>query len=175
MPCPHHPTDCCQPAPLARRHFLRLGLIGGGAMVAGLPAGARAGTAEALLLSCMDYRLTDDTISYMSEHGLNGRYDHVSLAGASLAAVSNTLHWSETFWDHLDIAIKLHRVHKLIVLDHRNCGAYRMVYGKDLSGDEELAAHREQATKLRAAVKQRRPEITVETLLMDLDGTVRPL
>lgn len=173
----HHHDDesCCR----ARRQFLQLALVGGtvAALGSALPfAPAQAGgTAEALLLSCMDYRLVDDIVRYMDARSLTNQYDHVVLAGGSLGAVSDKLNWGKTFWDHLDVAIKLHHIKKVIVLDHKDCGAYRVVFERDFKGDEELAIHREQLNKLRTAIKERHPSLEVESLIMDLDGKVLPL
>ena len=50
-----------------------------------------AGEADALLLSCMDYRLIDDTAEYMqNERHLLNKYDYVILAGASLGVNNRT-------------------------------------------------------------------------------------
>lgn len=175
----HDHESCCRAGELARRHFLRMALVGGMVATAGaalplVPAEA-GGHADALLLSCMDYRLVDDIVRYMDARGMTNDYDHVVLAGGSLGAVSEKLNWGKTFWDHLDVAIKLHHIKKVIILDHKDCGAYRVVFERDFTGDEELAIHREQLTKLRAAINQKHPDLEVETLIMDLDGKVAPL
>src|SRR5262249_32088332 len=71
-----------------RRQFSRILAAGGAAAGMGLlfpsasPRAAAEGATEALLLSCMDYRLTDQTTRYMSGRGLRDKYDHVILAGA---------------------------------------------------------------------------------------------
>lgn len=172
----HHDHSCCQAGELARRNFLKLALVGGAVVTAGsaLPfAPAQAGAADALLLSCMDYRLVDDIVRYMDSHDMTNKYDHVVLAGASLGAVSEKLNWGKTFWDHLNVALELHHVHKVIILDHKDCGAYRVVFGRDFKGEEEMAVHREQLAILKSAIKAKYPELGVETLIMDLDGTVR--
>ncbi len=177
----HHDHDdsCCRAAEVARRSFLKLVLAGGAIAATGATvplSGAEAGGhAEALLLSCMDYRLVDDIVRYMDGRGLTNNYDHVVLAGASLGAVSDKLNWGKTFWDHLDVALKLHHVQKVVILDHKDCGAYRVVFERDFKDGEELAIHREQQGKLRDAIKAKYPELTVETLIMDLDGKVEPL
>lgn len=171
--------NCCRAGHLARRHFLRLSLVGGAIapLAATLPAPSAqaAGTAEALLLSCMDYRLVDDIVRYMDGRGMNNQYDHVVLAGGSLGAVSDKLAWGKTFWDHLNVAIKLHHIRKVLILDHKDCGAYRVVFGRDFTGEEELLVHRAQLNGLRIAINERHPDLEVETLIMDLDGSVAPL
>jgi carbonic anhydrase len=137
-----------------------------------------AGHTEALLLSCMDYRLVDDTEKYMSSRGLRDKYDHVILAGASLGATSDKKPaWNQTFWEHLDVAIALHHIEKVIVLDHRDCGAYKVLLGEDFSKDakKELAVHEEHLKALRAKILEKYPKLQVELGLMSLDGKVKKL
>jgi carbonic anhydrase len=95
---------------------------------------APAHTAEALLLSCMDYRLIDDIAHYMDGRGMTNQYDHVVLAGASLGALTGDFKdWNKTFWEHLKIASDLHHIKKVILLDHRDCGAYKVILKADFS------------------------------------------
>ena len=173
-----HHCDCNGAPPLGRRRFLTLAALGGGAaLLSGLPGGAAhaSGSVDALLLTCMDYRLVDDVVRYMDGRGMNGKYDHVILAGASLGALTERMPaWGNTFWQHLDVAIQLHKVHRVIVMDHRDCGAYRVFLDKDLAGDRaaESAAHAAQLSRLAAEVRSRHPGLEVELLLMSLDGKV---
>ncbi len=143
---------------------------------------------DAILLSCMDYRLIADVANYMqNQRHMKGDYDYVILAGASLGVNNSTFpdpkfpDWGPTFWQHLETAITLHHIHKVMILDHRNCGAYKVILGK--KGDfpenptpeqlkEETRVHKEQLDALAKAVHQKHPELQVETLLMNLDGTV---
>src|SRR5579885_3665325 len=86
-----------------------------------VPSGT--GQAEALLLSCIDYRLPGKIARYMEGRGLDANYDHVILAGASLGATNSLYpHWGKSFWDHLDLAIRLHSIKRVVILDHRECG-----------------------------------------------------
>ena len=165
-----------------RRSFLRLGALALGAAAlpvwgAGRPIFA-AGNTEALLLSCMDFRLMDDITAYMERRKLTNKYDHVILAGASLGAqTSQYPAWAETFWQHLDVAIQLHHIHKVILLDHRDCGAYKVILGKDFSKDpaEETRVHAEQLKKLETAIRAKHGDLGVDTLLMSLDGKVQQI
>lgn len=71
-----------------RRNFLKLAALGGSAslLASFVPSTAQAaGGTDALLLSCMDYRLVDETERYMTGRGLRDKYDHVILAGAATA------------------------------------------------------------------------------------------
>ena len=144
----------------------------------------REGDTDALLLSCMDYRLVHDTAEYMqNERHLLNRYDYVILAGASLGVNNRTYrNWGRTFWQHLDTAIALHHIHEVIVMDHRNCGAYKLLLGRDFPPDpteeqrkEETKVHKQQLDRLARAIHRRRPDLDVTSLLMNLDGSVEEI
>ena len=166
----------------APRTFSRLAVF---AAVAGmlalvLPAGVAraAGHTDALLLSCMDYRLVDDVEKYMSARSLRDKYDHIILAGAALGAVTNKYpSWNKTFWEHLDIAITLHQIHKVIVMDHRDCGAYKVILGEDFGKVpiREREIHAQKLNQLYGLIKRKHPKLEVELLLMGLDGKVEPV
>jgi hypothetical protein len=162
----------------SRRRALQLfaGAAGAGLL---LPSATFAsGSAAALVLTCMDYRLVDDGVNYFNERGLKNKYDHVVLAGASIGALGKLgQEWADTFWKHVGTAIKLHGIHEVIVVDHRDCGAFKIVFGKESIAQraDETALHKQQAALLTAQIKQKFPELKTEMLLMDLDGSVEVL
>lgn len=162
-----------------RRKFLQLVVLGGGAsLLAATPWPPEARAAEgtdALLLTCMDYRLMDDIERYMNGRGMRNKYDHVILAGASLGAITDKYPaWNQTFWQHLDIAIQLHHIHAVMLMDHRDCGAYKVILGPEHASDPavEKATHAAQLGKLQRLVGEKYPQLKTEALLMSLDGSV---
>jgi carbonic anhydrase len=164
----------------SRRELLQLAALGAGAsLLSVVPAeDARAGRTDALVLSCMDYRLMDDVETFMGKRGMRNKYDHIVLAGASLGAVQERYPaWSKTFWEHLDIVLKLHHVHTVVIIDHRDCGAYKVILGEDLAKnrDRETEVHAEHLIRLGGAIKQRHPKLDVELHLMALDGSVQSI
>jgi carbonic anhydrase len=100
-----------------REHFIDFG-----AYIKDLPVvSADDHTADVLLLTCMDFRFFLKIAEIME----GVKYDHVILAGAALGAVvRGKRHWHRTFFDHVDLAIKLHKVPAVLVMEHRDCGAY---------------------------------------------------
>ena len=167
----HRPID------IDRRGMLRL--VGGGALLLGSGLASRpalaAGGTDALLLNCIDYRLTAATERYMAQHGMAGKYDQLVLAGAALGAKNDKFPaWGTTFWDHVQVALDLHHIHKIVIMDHRDCGAYKVILGKDLAADpkEELAVHATQMRSLKADIGKKYPNLQVELLLMALNGKV---
>ena len=165
----------CRTIP-SRRRLMLLCAAMALALPAGLP-GVDHGT-EVLLLNCMDYRLVDHTAHYMASRGLTGKYDDIVLAGAALGAVTDKHPaWNETFWDELGVALELHHIHKVMVLDHRDCGAYKVIFGEDFAKDaaKEKTVHAAQLRKLGDAIRGKYPALEVELLLMALDGKVETI
>ena len=166
----------------SRRSFLKIVAFGGSVSLLSLAFDPTtvlgSGHADALLLSCMDYRLVDHTSRYMVERGLKDKYDHIVLAGAALGAMTDKYpEWKRTFWDDLDLSIKLHSIHKVMILDHRDCGAYHLILGEGCcrTREQETAAHTTQLNNLDHAIKKRYATLEVESLLMDLNGTVEKI
>src|SRR5687767_3220426 len=106
---------------VVRRRLLQLAALGAGVSLLTPFAARAAKNVDALLLSCMDYRLMDDIERYMSGRGLRDNYDHIILAGASLGAVTDKYPaWNQTFWEHLGAAIQLHNIQTVVLMDHRD-------------------------------------------------------
>ncbi len=176
--------SCCdqlkpsKPTGFSRRRAMQAIALGGGAtLLSTLAPGVAVarGHTEMLLLTCMDYRLTGAVEDYMEARGLAHKFDHVILAGASLGALNDKFpSWADVFWVHLDLAIQLHAVHRVMIIDHRDCGAYKLILGEASvkDADTELKTHVKQLYALRAAIQTRKPGMEVEIGLMDLDGKV---
>src|SRR5258708_17548565 len=88
------------------------------------PRLSKAANVPLLMLTCMDSRYPHRIIQIMDSKGLRGKYDQLILAGASLGVVHKR-EWRTTFLDQLGFAIKEHGVKEVMILDHRDCGAYK--------------------------------------------------
>jgi carbonic anhydrase len=165
---------------MIRRDFIRIAALGGGLTVLGPRLVRASGDVDtfALLLSCMDYRLVQDTERYMVKRGLKKKYDHVILAGAALGALTEKFPaWNKTFWEHLDVAIELHHVKKVFLMDHRDCGAYQVVLGEDFGKTpaKETRVHAEKLRDLKKQILAKNSKLSIEMLLMNLDGKVETI
>jgi carbonic anhydrase len=62
----------------------------------------------------------------------------------------------------------------VIVLDHRDCGAFKVILGEDFAKNpaREHEAHAAQLKTLRQQIKAKHADLEVETGLMSLDGKV---
>ena len=134
-------------------------------------------TASTLLVSCIDFRLRDETAELMEEiFKLTDQYDEVAIPGSSLALVAKDAkpHWGETLKDIISLASNLHKIERVIFLDHRECGAYKIILGDESvsTHDKETKAHKKIFKKTRKVFAKQFPDLKVYTLLMGLDGKV---
>ena len=161
---------CC------RRRFLRMA-GSAGLLAAWSPATALGQDGyQAMLLSCIDPRMVAPVYKYMDQRNLTGQYSQFVIAGAAIAVVAPSFEtWRPAFWDNLAATVQLHRITKLIAIDHRDCGATRIAYGAASIADAatETETHRGALAELRQAVGKRHPELAVETGLMALDGSLQ--
>jgi len=125
-----------------------------------------------VMLSCMDYRLMRGVSALMEQLGHEDAYDHLVLAGASLGALQ-TAHteWGATFWRHMELARELHKVHTLIVVDHTDCGAYKLLTPGITPANENIS-HLSNLKTIADEARKRFPGLKVETYLMDMRGTI---
>jgi len=162
---------------LCRRRFLQLagsaGLLTASSPYTGFAA---EGDYQAMLLSCIDPRMVAPVYKYMDQRGLTGQYSQFVIAGAAIAVVAPSFEtWRPAFWDNLATSVELHRITKLIAIDHRDCGAARIAYGASSIADPaiETETHRKALAEFRKAVAERQPKLTLETGLMALDGSIQ--
>jgi carbonic anhydrase len=158
-----------------RRHFLQA--AAGTGLVLALPgfAWAAEGNYEAMVLSCIDPRFPEPTLNYMKSRGMLGKYSQFVIAGAAIGVIAPAFKdWQKAFWDNLAASIQLHKIPKVIAIDHCDCGAAKIAYGEAKVADREIetATHRDALAEFRKQVAERQPKLAVETALMALDGKV---
>jgi len=124
-------------------------------------------------LSCIDYRLFDTTIELLRKDCHVDAFDHTILAGASLGYNQNDYEtWKQTFIDQIDLAIQLHHIKKIVVIDHEDCGAYKLFYPQaehDPKLEREL--HIKNIRKFIASMKKIYPKLQYAGYLLALDGS----
>lgn len=131
--------------------------------------------ASTLLISCIDFRMRDEVEKLMELIGLQDKYDEVVLPGASIAVAGEKFpHWGIAAQEIIKVAKDLHDTKQVIILDHKDCGAFKGAYGKDKmsSPANEKNAHLEQMKKAVAVIKQQFPELKVYVYIMAVDGIV---
>lgn len=145
-----------------------------------------------LLLSCMDLRLIDDLVPFMEGDNLSNRYDQLVFAGSALGVIQQDHEsWYDVFFQHLDIAVQLHQIRDVYIMEHRDCGAYAKFLGQQGKyGDTPSELMREEqdhrnfafqlrdhiashcATKVEEGGDAETWDVHVRCFMMDLRGSV---
>lgn len=179
----HSACSCCasffRPGGLRRRGFMA-GMAGAlAAPMVFTPARAEDGTAyEAMLLTCIDPRFVTPVFGWMEAKGLKGRYSQFAIAGSAVGVVAPAFAaWQPAFWDNLGASIQLHKITRVIVMNHRDCGAAAIAYGADAIGTPaaENNLHQTVYESFKGQLATRQPRMRVEGGLMALDGSVMAL
>ena len=125
---------------------------------------------EAMVLSCIDPRFQSKVYKYLKSKKLTGKYSSFTIAGASIGVTNKKFKkWHSTFWENLKTSIKLHRISKLIVINHKDCGAAKIVNGKKkFSSSIEDKIHKQSFEKLRKTLRKKHPNLKVNFKTMKI-------
>ena len=124
------------------------------------------------VLACIDPRFAYALEKYLDqEYAQNGSsYDLFILAGASMGGnltsntasplscavniVSSGNNWRTALHNHIQVAITLHNVTQIVIIDHLNCGAYSTCAGATSgpNGDQNRQLHEDQFDTLKAYI-----------------------
>ena len=118
---------------------------------------------EAMVLSCMDPRFQVKVFNYLKSKKLTGKYSSFTIAGAAIGVTHKKFKkWHSTFWDNLETSIKLHKISKLIVINHKDCGAAKIVNKrKKFSSSIEDKIHKESFKDIKKTLKKKHPNLKV--------------
>jgi carbonic anhydrase len=162
-----------------RRQFMHAAAAGGAALaLAPYVAFAAEGDYEAMVLACIDPRMQEPVHKYTVEQNLTGKFSQFVIAGAAIGVVAPAFKdWHKAFWDNLATTIQLHRIKRVIAIDHRDCGAARIAYGDASIANPQIETetHRKALAEFRQQVGQRHPQLGLVTGLMALDGKMELL
>ena len=109
-----------------------------------------------MVLSCIDPRFQPKVFKYLKAKELTGKYSSFTIAGAAIGVTHRKFKkWHSTFWENLSTSIKLHKITSLIVINHNDCGAAKIVNGKkkfNLSVENKI--HKESFIKIKKKIKK---------------------
>ena len=126
---------------------------------------------KAMVLSCIDPRFQKPVYNYLKKKKLTGKFSAFTIAGAAVGVTHNKFKkWHKTFYDNLGTSIQLHKIEKLIVINHKDCGAAKIANGKkEFSLVNEKKIHKESFLKIKKQIKKKFPKLKVELNLISLD------
>ena len=127
-----------------------------------------------MVLSCMDPRFQPIVYNYLKKKKLNSKYSSFTIAGSAIGVTANKFKkWHKTFWDNFETSVKLHNIKKLIVINHRDCGAAKIINGKkEFSSINETKVHKTSFQKLKRIFKKKYPKLSIELKIISLNSKV---
>ena len=129
---------------------------------------------KALVLSCIDPRFQPIVFNYLKKKKLTGKYSSFTIAGSAVGVTANRFkRWHKVFWDNFNTSVKLHNIKKLIVINHRDCGAAKIINGKkEFSLTNETKVHKTAFQKLKKIFKKKYPKLSIELKIISLNSKV---
>ena len=131
-------------------------------------------TYKAMVLSCIDPRFQTVVYNYLKKKKLIGKYSSFTIAGSAIGVTAKKFkRWHKTFWENFDTSVKLHNITKLIVINHRDCGAAKMINGKkDFSKNNETRVHKNSFHEIKKLFKKKYPKLRIELKIISLNNKV---
>ena len=125
---------------------------------------------QAMVLSCMDPRFQPKVYKYLKTKKLTGKYSAFTIAGAAIGVTHKKFKkWHSTFIDNLSTSIKLHKIKKIIVINHKDCGAAKIVNGKKkFNSIIENKIHKESFKKITKILNNRFPTLKINFKILSL-------
>ena len=125
---------------------------------------------EAMVLSCMDPRFQPKVYKYLKVKKLTGKYSSFTIAGAAIGVTHKKFKkWHSTFIDNLSTSIKLHKINKLIVINHKDCGAAKIVNGKKkFTSIIENKIHKDSFKEIKKNLNKKFPNLKIYFKILSL-------
>ena len=123
----------------------------------------------------MDPRFQPIVFNFLKKTKLSGKYSSFTIAGSAIGVTANKFKkWHKTFWDNFETSVKLHNIKKLIVINHRDCGAAKIINGKkDFSSINETKVHKNSFKKIKKIFKKKYPKLKIELKLISLNRKIQ--
>ncbi len=130
---------------------------------------------KAMVLSCIDPRFQPIVFNYLKKRNLNGKYSSFTIAGSAIGVTATKFKkWHETFWNNLETSINLHKITKLIVINHRDCGVAKILNRKKKFNEQnESLIHKKSFNQIKKTLKKRHKKLKIEMILISLNKEIK--
>lgn len=132
---------------------------------------------KAMVLSCIDPRFQSIVYNYLKKKKLNGKYSSFTIAGAAIGVTADKFKkWHGTFWENLETSIKLHKINKLIIINHEDCGAAKIINKEKIYNfNDEKKIHKISLIKIKKMFKKKYPRLKIELNLAYLNNKIKKI
>ncbi|MFZ6036290.1 MAG: carbonic anhydrase [Patescibacteria group bacterium] len=123
---------------------------------------------RALVIHCMDYRLTESIHDFLGSLDLRDQYDEVSLAGAAKGIADGDSEITDVILKQIKTAHDLHGIQDVFLMHHTDCGAYggRAAF---TSANEERERHLADMHRAADVLREQYPDLTYHFVLARID------
>ena len=130
---------------------------------------------KAMVLSCMDPRFQPKIFNYLKKRKLSGQYSAFTIAGAAVGVTHTKFKkWHRVFFENLSASIQLHKINKLIVINHQDCGAAKIANPKkEFNNKVETDIHKVSFKKLKSSLRKKFPKLKIEFNVMALNNSIK--
>ena len=130
---------------------------------------------KAMVLSCMDPRFQPKIFNYLKKRKLSGQYSAFTIAGAAVGVThSKFKKWHRVFFENLSASIQLHKIDRLIVINHQDCGAAKIANSKkEFNNKVETDIHKISFKKLKSSLRKKFPKLKIEFNVMALNNSIK--
>ena len=126
---------------------------------------------KAMVLSCMDPRFQLPVFKFIKKKILISKHSSFTIAGAAVGVTHNKFKkWHQAFIDNLAASIQLHKIEKLIVVNHEDCGAIKLAENKKNYIEDEI--HKNSFQKLKKVINKNFPKLKLEFYILRLDQKI---
>ena len=129
---------------------------------------------KAMVLSCIDPRFQPIVYNYLKRKKLSGQYSSFTIAGSAIGVTAPKFkRWHKTFWENINTSVKIHKIKKLIVINHRDCGVAKIINGsKKFNKSNETKIHKTSFKKIKSIFYKKYPSLKIELSLISLNKKV---
>jgi len=118
---------------------------------------------------CTDPRIQKLYHEWLVKNDLMGKYDTIQFENPILSFLNPTT--QQAMLDRIGAYIKLHGPHTVVLIDHFDCGAYKLS-GYSFSGfKEEVRQHKANNDIVKNLIKKNYPELTIEIRYIVINHT----
>jgi hypothetical protein len=132
--------------------------------------------AWAIIFCCFEdriWKLRNEFFRWLGKQFGAEHFDPVTIAGGPMAFAEDDLLRKEFALNEIRISQLAHKTNKVILVFHRDCGAYKEMGKTFATCEEELRHHEAACARAKATILGRFPEMTVESYIADFHGLHR--
>ena len=124
-----------------------------------------------MVLSCMDPRFQLPVFKFIKKKNLINKHSSFTIAGAAVGVTHFKFKkWHQAFLDNLKTSIKLHKIEKLIVINHEDCGAIKLSENKKDYNEDDI--HNLSFQKLKKIINKKFSKLKLEFYIIKLDKKI---